>query len=236
MYQTYQSIYFSKCIIAAFWVTKVAQVLWRKCRGSSQQWCGKMCGSLHVEFECTKGNYQNTSCWIRWGSINFPYIYTYFILNVFCLFCCYCALISEMVLAKHTCSYHLMLVSLSVLLSACGCTRSLEFRQSLQLETRETSPHYRSKESYCPVFYCVAGVACKQNIEGLCLWVDQLYTFFGVCFFFLLSSSMGSHVTEVPYMSPLELRTLWLQLKWLNGQICPLFKIWHKKCSNYSMI
>lgn len=61
-----------------------------------------------------------------------------------------------------------MLVTLSVLLSACGCARSLEFRQC-QFETRETSPPDRSKESYCPVFYCVVGVACKQNIEWLCL-------------------------------------------------------------------
>lgn len=54
-------------------------------------------------------------------------------------------------------------------------------------ETRETSPQHGGKESYCPIFYCTSGVACKQNTVSLCLCPDQL----GILdFFHILQSPM----------------------------------------------
>lgn len=76
---------------------------------------------------------------------------------------------------------------LSSPLSGWGCTSSLD--NSCSLKPGETLPQCGSKESYCPIFYCPAGVACKQTTVSLCLCPDQLCSplFF---FFHALQSPM----------------------------------------------
>lgn len=65
-----------------------------------------------------------------------------------------------------------LLNTLSSPLCAHGCTSSSD--NSCPPQPGKPLPQFGSKEFYCPVFYCAARVACKQNTICLCLCGDQL--------------------------------------------------------------